>query len=210
MAAPITTLGRDSSGHYLKDQVVPLLNNSATKYGIPLSILTGVLQIETSFGANVKTSTAGAQGPFQFLPSTAAKYQYPLTNSPTVAQFQQQADAAAHYLSDLFHQTGSWETALQHYSGGGYGASQVQQASGTNLQQSEAVPSNIIPSPNISSPISGIVNIAELLTSSAFWIRLGEAIAGIILIAMGLRSLTGSTTTPVSVAASAAKVAKHV
>lgn len=196
-----------------------IIATAASNYNVPIDILAGVFGMETAFGSNIRTSSAGAIGPFQFLPSTAKQYGYPLTNNPTAAEFQQQADAAAHYLSDLFHQTGSWETALQHYSGGGYGLSQVQ----AKAQQAPSWLQSIIGATGFTSSnpfgqtaqaagttAGALGQIASLLTSSAFWIRLGEAIAGVILIAMGLRSLTGSSTTPVSVAASAAKVAKHV
>lgn len=101
------------------------IGQAATKYQVPFDVLVGVYGQETSFGQNISTSSANAQGAFQFIPSTAASYGYPLTNNPTAAQFQQQANAAAHYLSDLYHQTGSWDSAAQRYSGGGYGLSQL-------------------------------------------------------------------------------------
>ena len=101
------------------------ISSAASAYGVPESILWGVYGIETDFGRNISTSSAGAVGAFQFLPSTAKGFGYPLTNSPTYAQFWQQAQGAAKYLQQLKQQTGSWDTALQHYSGGGYGLSQV-------------------------------------------------------------------------------------
>lgn len=101
---------------------------AASKYGVPIEILGGVFGVETTFGQNSTTSSAGAVGDFQFLPSTARSYGYPLTNNPTSAQFGQQADAAANYLSTLKRQTGTWDAALQHYSGGGYGLNQVNAA----------------------------------------------------------------------------------
>lgn len=50
----------------------------------------------------------------------------------------------------------------------------------------------------------------KLLTSTEFWLRLGEAIAGIILITLGLKMLTGvdATNIAVNVAKAAGKVAK--
>jgi hypothetical protein len=98
---------------------------AAKKWNVPVGTLAGVYGIETAFGTNHNTSTAGAVGDFQFLPSTAKSYAYPTVNDPNAAQFGAQASGAAHYLSDLFHQTGSWDTALQHYSGGGYGLAEV-------------------------------------------------------------------------------------
>lgn len=44
--------------------------------------------------------------------------------------------------------------------------------------------------------------LVSFLTDPTNWLRIGEVIVGIILVAMGLRSLTGSTTTPLSVAKS--------
>lgn len=43
------------------------------------------------------------------------------------------------------------------------------------------------------------------LTSGKNWIRLGEVVAGVILIVMGLRTLAGHDTTPISVTTGAAK-----
>lgn len=57
---------------------------------------------------------------------------------------------------------------------------------------------------NLPNPLSGIDAIAALLTSLDFWKRLGEVIAGLILVAMGLRSLTGGSVDPIEVATSAA------
>lgn len=110
-----------------------IIHASADKYHVPAWILWGVFGVETGFGKNVKDSSAGAKGPFQFMPATAKAYDYPLTNSPNVNEFQKQADAAAHYLSDLKKKYGTWELALRHYSGDGapnhgYGVAAVKKA----------------------------------------------------------------------------------
>lgn len=42
--------------------------------GLPAGFLTGSYGIESNFGANAGTSSAGAYGPFQFIPATAASY----------------------------------------------------------------------------------------------------------------------------------------
>lgn len=119
------------------DGAFPLIEDASLKYHVPPWLLSGVFGMETSFGANVATSSTGAMGAMQFEPATARRYGYPMTNTPNTSQLRQQFDAAAHYLSDLFHQTGSWGAAITHYSGGGYSLSQVQakaqQGSGSSV-----------------------------------------------------------------------------
>lgn len=189
------------------------VTNAAKKYNVPQNILWGVWGMETTFGANVKTSSAGAVGDFQFLPSTAGRYGYPLTNTPSQAQLQQQADAAAHYLSDLYKQHGnSWDAALRAYSGGGYGLSQVLDKtqhlfSGALTPNVGNVPGVAPAAQAVSSTAGALSSIANLITSGSFWLRLGEAIAGVILLAMALRTLSGKDTTPITVAQGAAKKA---
>lgn len=56
--------------------------------------------------------------------------------------------------------------------------------------------------------LTGTAALAALLTSGSFWLRVGEAIAGVVLIVMGLMSLSGRNATPVTVAAAAAKKIK--
>jgi hypothetical protein len=195
------------------------LSAAAGKYGIPEGILNGVYGMETGYGANITTSSGGAVGPFQFLPSTASRYGYPLTNTPSLAQFQQQADAAAHYLSDLFHQRGgsnrggsnfisAWDAALHAYSGGGYGYAQVNAKSGHGPLQSIVSPPSLITQAanTVGNVASGIGNIADLVTSGAFWLRVLEALGGIVLLVLGLVSLAGGS--PSTITAAAAKAVK--
>ena len=95
------------------------IDAAAARYNVPRYVMYGMFDVETSLGAGMGTSSTGAMGPFQFEPGTAAGYGYPMTNTPSLAQFQQQADSAAHYLSDLFRQEGnSWTTALAAYNAG--------------------------------------------------------------------------------------------
>lgn len=103
-----------------------VVDYEAQRFGVPTWVIEGVWGMETDFGANVSTSSAGAMGDFQFLPSTAKLFGYPLTNSPNQHQFTRQAESAAKYLSQLYKQHGhNWDAAIKAYSGGGYGAAQV-------------------------------------------------------------------------------------
>lgn len=184
------------------------LQTAAQKYGIPVGILKGVYATETTSGKDIHTSTAGAQGAFQFLPGTAAKYNYPLTNNVDASTFTEQAFAAAHYLSDLLHGNhGDWAAALNQYSGGG-GAAYVKKvqagagaplSSGTDLGGPIGAPLAGAASAagDAASAIgdvgSAVGSIATLVTSTQFWIRLVEGIAGLLLLYLGLHALTGNS-----------------
>lgn len=48
-----------------------IITQAAQKYGVDPKILWGLYGTETSFGHNLSTSSAGAEGPFQFEPGTA-------------------------------------------------------------------------------------------------------------------------------------------
>jgi hypothetical protein len=122
------------------NQRYTIVQAAASKYHINPVMLWGVYGKETSHGANVTTSSAGAKGSFQFIESTAKAYNYPYTNATDTATFTQQADAAAHYLSALLpggkgeagltrgkggNWGAAWDHAIRAYSGGGYGAAEV-------------------------------------------------------------------------------------
>ena len=186
-----------------------MIDTAAQHYGIPSSILKGVFGMETNYGQNVATSSAGAKGAFQFIQSTAKQYNYPWTNDTGPGTFSQQADAAAHYLSDLVKQHGgNWDAALKAYSGGGYGLPQVQAKSGGKLSGSDLTG----PAAAVAGAVSTVTGAAStvgdligMVTSGAFWLRVLEVIAGVALLIMGLMSLSGRTTTPVTVAKGAAR-----
>ncbi len=92
---------------------------AAKRYGVNPGVLWGIYGNETSYGTNISTSSAGAEGAFQFIPSTAKEYHYPLTNNPTAQQFREQAEAAAKYMSVLIKEHhGNVSAALEQYSGG--------------------------------------------------------------------------------------------
>jgi hypothetical protein len=206
------------------DQQASALVSAAHKAGIPVSVLVGVYGMESTFGSSHATSSAGAVGPFQFLPSTAAGRGYPLTNTPTAAQFGQQADAAAAYLAQLYKgHANNWDAALKAYSGGGYGQVDVaKKALKAPLDLLDAVLQQGIsqgtgdtsitggtPATKATQQVAGaasqVGDLIGMVTSAAFWIRVLEVIAGAALIAMGLRTLSGTTTTPITMAKGAAR-----
>ncbi|MGH2951802.1 MAG: lytic murein transglycosylase, partial [Solirubrobacterales bacterium] len=54
--------------------LLPIFEDCGAQYGIPWHILAAINQVETAFGASVKTSSAGAIGWMQFLPSSWRQY----------------------------------------------------------------------------------------------------------------------------------------
>lgn len=83
------------------------------KYGLPAGLLDSVWNAESGRGQHM-LSPAGAEGPFQFMPSTAK--QYGLANP---YDFAQSADAAARYYRDLLGRYGgSLEKAAAAYNWG--------------------------------------------------------------------------------------------
>lgn len=92
---------------------------------VPFWVMWGVQGMETDYGRNITTSSAGARGLYQFIESTAREWHYPYTNSTKPDVLAQQTRVAAQYLSSLHRQLGSWDAAIRSYSGGGYGAADV-------------------------------------------------------------------------------------
>jgi hypothetical protein len=180
------------------------VQQAANSHKVPFWVLWGVYGLETTWGKNVKTSSAGAIGDFQFLPSTASTYNYPLTNTPNGAQFNQQADAAAAYLAALYKQTGSWDAALQHYSGGGYGEAAVKAKGSQNLGDQSVVGDTINAVGDAINKAGDVLSVPGkflgLVTNAQTWLRLVEIIGGMALLLLGLRSLTGASNDPVQLA----------
>lgn len=71
---------------------------AANAYGLSPQTLLGVYGTESAYGTNLGPSSAGARGPFQFLPSTGTKYGL---NSTTINEFGPSLTAAAQYLKSL-------------------------------------------------------------------------------------------------------------
>lgn len=79
-----------------------LIAGASKEYNIDPTILAGIYQIETDFGANQNVSTAGAQGPMQFMPETFAAYGVKAPGGTGAPDIQDPADAiysAANYLA---------------------------------------------------------------------------------------------------------------
>lgn len=85
--------------------------------GLPPGMLWRVYGIESGFGKNPGTSSAGALGPFQFMQDTGS--QYGLTTDADRMDFGKSSKAAARYLSRLYSKYGgNVDKALAAYNWG--------------------------------------------------------------------------------------------
>jgi len=92
---------------------------STTCPGLPWTVLAAIGQVESGHGRNPSTSSSGAMGPMQFLPSTFAAYAVDGDHDGT-ASIMDPADAiytAAHYLcaDGAGHGPGALGNAILHY-----------------------------------------------------------------------------------------------
>ncbi|WP_429565673.1 transglycosylase SLT domain-containing protein [Paraburkholderia sp. MM6662-R1] len=88
------------------------LNATERKYNLPAGLLRGVYGTESSFGKNTGVSSAGAEGHFQFMKETAARY------GVKIGDFDSEQEGAGHYLSDLIKRRhGDVKAALRDYDG---------------------------------------------------------------------------------------------
>jgi membrane-bound lytic murein transglycosylase B len=93
-SGPVSTQPAGTTGNAAQKTAVVA---AAHKYGVAPETLWGIYGTESSFGADPSTSSAGAQGPFQFIPSTWAQY----GNGGNVQDFTTALDAAARLLKAL-------------------------------------------------------------------------------------------------------------
>lgn len=88
-----------------------VISSAAESYAVPIKILSSLIQQESG-GKPDAESPVGARGIAQFMPETAKQYGVDV-NDPVSS-----IKGAAHYLSDLYKQFGSWELALAGYNAG--------------------------------------------------------------------------------------------
>lgn len=101
------------------------IDAAASRHGVPASVLRAVATQESGGNSTIVNPTPGstATGLFQITAATAQDPGYGVapialadrTNDAASAEF------AASYLAALKGRTGSWDAALQRYSGGNYG-----------------------------------------------------------------------------------------
>lgn len=86
--------------------------DNASKYGVPQQVASAIMNIESSGGTNIGPSSAGAVGPMQIMPKTAAA----LGGDPNNPY--QNIDMGLKTLGQNFKQTGNWDDAAAGYNYG--------------------------------------------------------------------------------------------
>lgn len=120
------------------------LQSAANSSGVPLSILQAVAFQESSYNPNA-VSGAGAQGLMQLMPATGASLG--VTNP---FDLQQNANAGAVYLQQLYQRFGNWSDALIAYNEG-----PTKFASGTVVPSSQSYADAILANAGYSSSGDG-------------------------------------------------------
>ncbi len=126
-----------------------IITAAARKYGVNPKVLWGLYGTETNYGKNKNTSSAGAVGPFQFLPSTAKGMGVDPYN------FKSAAYGAAKYLSQ--YKSRGVGGMLSAYNAGPAGAYQPSYVN-TTLQNAKSYgssPGGGIPMPTQGKPAEG-------------------------------------------------------
>lgn len=155
-----------------------LINDAAAEFGVPAGLLAADLFVESSFNPKA-LSPAGAQGIAQFMPETAKQYGVDVHSPASSIRGQ------AHYLRDLFDQLGSWDAALEAYSGNtaGYAAKVDSYWTGSHATP----PATGKPAGGTSPAGDAASALTDWLTAGAM--RVGCIIFGALLLLIGLRRM---------------------
>ncbi len=104
-----------NNGHKYKQLVFHILK----EHGLPTDLFYVGL-IESGYNTKIKSS-AGAAGPWQFMPKTAKHYGLRVDSQVDERwNIYKSTHAAARYFSDLYNIFGSWELAMAGYNAGEY------------------------------------------------------------------------------------------
>jgi murein DD-endopeptidase MepM/ murein hydrolase activator NlpD len=75
VTSPLTGLGLPTTdGSVPPSYLIPIYQAAGAKYGIPWEVLAAINKVETNYGQDLSTSSAGAEGWMQFMPGTWAQY----------------------------------------------------------------------------------------------------------------------------------------
>lgn len=96
MTTEYDTKTKEPVAAYPEGSFGDIVSKAAVKHGLDPQLLLGIAHLESASGTDLRTSSAGAKGPFQFIPSTARAYGIEGREMDTAAS----ADAAARLAVD--------------------------------------------------------------------------------------------------------------
>lgn len=174
-----------------------IIQAAAQKYGIDPAVLWGLYGTETDYGHNLSTSSAGAVGPFQFLPSTAKGM------GVNPYDFRSSAFGAARYLSQYKGRgVGGMLSAYNAGPAGGYQGGYVDSVlakaktwAGGNAAAAGAAPSSS-PAATGATPtdlpagLDAIGQFFAALLNPNTWLRIILFIIGLVLMGLAAYQLT--------------------
>jgi hypothetical protein len=186
--------------------VAPYIQQASKGTGLPESVVAAQNYDESGYGANQGPSSAGAEGPWQFLPSTFTGLGFPAGQE---TNWSVSTQAYIKYMSQLLHQEGgNVRNALAAYNAGpgnlaagyGYADTILAQANasknlqiGTPNQPQQTSPqtaSNLFSFPG---DIIGFFKDAKMfvdallwIVNPASWLRIGSFAVGIFLVGMAI------------------------
>lgn len=185
--------------------IAQYIQEAAKATGLPESVVAAQNYAESGYGSNMGPSSAGALGPWQFLPSTYTGLGFP---AGTENEWPTSTQAYIKYMKQLLaEEHGSVRDALAAYNAGpankqaGYGyadsiLAQAGQAGSINVSGQGSTSSAGIGIPGLGGITSSISTIATafkdvdtILTdilNPAFWLRIASFFAGVILVAAGI------------------------
>jgi hypothetical protein len=163
--------------------VAPFIQQAAQGTGLPESVVAAQNYTESAYGANQGPSTAGAEGPWQFLVST---FQSIMGTSAGITSWATSTQAYIKYMNQLLkEENGNVRNALAAYNAGpgniqaGYGyadailadAGQSQSISiGPNAATGSGNTDSLIPGFSWPSDITGFFKDAKTFTDALLWI----------------------------------------
>lgn len=194
------------------------IKSIAATNGVSWQSLLGIFGAESDYGTNEGPSSAGAEGPFQFLPpdkQPTIDAEYGITNT-TIWQFGPSLDAAAKYLKKLGATTSPTSpqtfAALNAYNGNSSGSNPSAYtnsvlAFGLSTSQYDAMEKNAMSNVNgpglnlpadiksgadaVGNVFSGLQGFLNTITSPKTWVAAGGLILGLGVILIALHRQTG-------------------
>lgn len=189
--------------------IVKYIQQAAQGTKLPESVVAAQNYTESGYGSNLGPSSAGAEGPWQFLPSTYTGLGF---SQSTINDWSDSTSAYVKYMNQLLKEEGgNVRDALAAYNAGpanksaGYGyadsiLSLAGQSSQITVQTSDSAQtdtgSSLNPLSGITGLVSSVTEIASVfkdldtivldILNPSFWLRIGAFLAGVFFLITGI------------------------